>query len=107
LHFTPIATGFAFLPVAVLIGVGAGVSQRIVPRYGVRAVAVGALVIAAAGLALMVRISVHGTYLGTLLPAFVLLSAPLGLVFVPATLIGVSSVHGDDSGLASGLFNAA
>jgi len=26
---------------------------------------------------------------------------------VPATLIGVSSVHGDDAGLASGLFNTA
>ena len=41
LHFTPIATGFAFLPVAVLIGVAAGISQRIVPRFGIRAVAIG------------------------------------------------------------------
>ena len=31
----------------------------------------------------------------------------LGLAFVPATLIGVSSVQGEDSGLASGLFNTA
>ncbi len=107
LHFTPIATGFAFLPVAVLIGAAAGVSQRIVPRFGVRAVAIGGMAIAAAGLALMVRVSVHGTYAGTLLPAFVLLAVGLGLAFVPATLIGVSSVHGDDAGLASGLFNTA
>ena len=107
LHFTPIATGFAFLPVALLIGVAAGISQRIVPRYGVRAVAVAGMAIAAGGLALMVRVSVHGTYLGTLLPAFVLLAVGLGLSFVPATLIGVSSVHGDDAGLASGLFNTA
>ncbi len=107
LHFTPIATGFAFLPVALLIGVAAGISQRIVPRYGVRAVAVTGMAIAAAGLALMVRVSVHGTYVGTLLPAFVLLAIGLGLSFVPATLIGVSSVHGDDAGLASGLFNTA
>jgi EmrB/QacA subfamily drug resistance transporter len=107
LHFTPIATGFAFLPVAVLIGAAAGISQRIVPRFGVRAVAIAGMAIAAGGLALMVRVSVHGTYLGTLLPAFVLLAVGLGLAFVPATLIGVSSVHGDDAGLASGLFNTA
>ena len=107
LHFKPIPTGFAFLPVAVLIGAAAGVSQRIVPRYGVRAVAVVGMAIAAAGLALMVRVSVHGTYAGTLLPSFVLLAVGLGLAFVPATLIGVSSVHGDDAGLASGLFNTA
>jgi EmrB/QacA subfamily drug resistance transporter len=107
LHFKPIATGFAFLPVAVLIGAAAGVSQRIVPRFGVRTVAIAGVAIAAAGLALMVRISVHGTYAGTLLPAFVLLAVGLGLTFVPATLIGVSSVHGDDAGVASGLFNSA
>jgi predicted MFS family arabinose efflux permease len=65
------------------------------------------MAIAAAGLALMVRVSVHGTYAGTLLPSFVLLAVGLGLAFVPATLIGVSSVHGDDAGLASGLFNTA
>jgi EmrB/QacA subfamily drug resistance transporter len=107
LHFTPIATGFAFLPVAVLIGVAAGISQRIVPRFGIRAVAVAGMAIAAGGLALMVRVSVNGTYAGTLLPAFILLAVGLGLAFVPATLIGVSSVHGDDAGLASGLFNTA
>jgi EmrB/QacA subfamily drug resistance transporter len=107
LRFSPIATGFAFLPVAVLIGAAAGVSQRIVPRFGVRAVAVTGMTIAAAGLALMVRVSVHGTYAGTMLPALILLAVGLGLAFVPATLIGVSSVHGDDAGLASGLFNTA
>ena len=107
LHFSPIATGFAFLPVAILIGVAAGVSQRIMPRFGVRTVAIAGMAIAAGGLALMVRVSVHGTYLGTVLPAYVLLAVGLGLAFVPATLIGVSSVHGDDSGLASGLFNTA
>jgi len=107
LHYSPIATGFAFLPVAVLIGVAAGISERIVPRFGVRAVATTGMAIAAGGLALMVRVSVNGTYLGTVLPAYVLLAVGLGLAFVPATLIGVSSVHGDDSGLASGLFNTA
>ena len=56
LHFNPIETGFAFLPVAVLIGVAAGISQRIVPRFGIRAVAIGGVTIGAAGLALMVRV---------------------------------------------------
>jgi EmrB/QacA subfamily drug resistance transporter len=107
LHFSPIAAGFAFLPVAVLIGVAAGISERIVPRFGVRSVAIAGMAIAAGGLALLVRVSVHGTYAGTVLPAYVLLAIGLGLAFVPATLIAVSSVHGDDAGLASGLFNTA
>jgi EmrB/QacA subfamily drug resistance transporter len=107
LRFSPIATGLGFLPVALLIGVAAGISERIVPRFGTRGVAIAGMAIAAGGLALMVRVSIHGTYLGTVLPAYILLAFGLGLAFVPATLIGVSSVHGADSGLASGLFNTA
>jgi hypothetical protein len=49
----------------------------------------------------------HSTYAGTLLPSFVLLSVGLGLAFVPATLISVSSVAAEDAGLSSGLFNTA
>ena len=107
LHFRPITTGLAFLPVALLIGVAAGISQRIVPRFGIRSVAIAGVTIGAGGLALMVRASVHSTYAGTLLPSFVLLAVGLGLAFVPLTLIAVSSVGGEDAGLASGLFNTA
>ena len=107
LHYSPIGAGLAFLPMALLIGVGAGAAQKLIPRFGIRAVAIGGMALAAAGLALMVRVSVHGTYVGTLLPSFVLLAIGLGIAFVPATLIGVSSVSGEDSGLASGLFNTA
>jgi predicted MFS family arabinose efflux permease len=107
LHYSPIGAGFAFLPVAVLIGAGAGAAQRLIPRFGIRAVAIGGMILAAAGLALMVRVGIHSTYVGTLLPSFVLLALGLGIAFVPVTLIGVSSVEGADSGLASGLFNTA
>jgi EmrB/QacA subfamily drug resistance transporter len=107
LHYSPIGAGFAFLPVAVLIGAGAGAAQRLIPRFGIRSVAIGGMILAAAGLALMVRVGIHSTYVGTLLPSFVLLALGLGIAFVPVTLIGVSSVEGADSGLASGLFNTA
>jgi EmrB/QacA subfamily drug resistance transporter len=107
LNFKPIATGFAFLPVAVLIGVGAGISQRIVPRFGIRAVTITGVTIGVVGLALMARVTVESTYAGTLLPSFVLLAFGLGLAFVPVTLIAVSSVGPEDAGLSSGLFNTA
>jgi predicted MFS family arabinose efflux permease len=107
LRYSPISTGLAFLPVALLIGVGAGISQRIVPRFGIRVVAIGGVTVGAVGLALMARVGLHSTYAGTLLPAYVLLALGLGFAFVPATLIGVSSVGAEDAGLASGLFNTA
>jgi EmrB/QacA subfamily drug resistance transporter len=107
LHYSPIEAGLAFLPVAVLIAVGAGLAQALIPRLGIRAVAVGGLVLAAAGLLLMLRVSVSSTYAGTLLPSFAVLALGLGIAFVPATLISVSSVGSDDAGLASGLLNTA
>jgi MFS family permease len=107
LHFKPIPTGFAFLPVAVLIGVAAGISQRIVPRFGIRAVTITGVTIAVVGLALMARVTIDSTYADTLLPSFVLLAFGLGLAFVPVTLISVSSVGPEDAGLSSGLFNTA
>jgi EmrB/QacA subfamily drug resistance transporter len=107
LHFTPIGAGLAFLPVAVLIAVGAGLAQGLIPRLGIRPVAIAGIVIAAAGLLLMLRVNVDSTYAGTLLPSFIALAVGMGIAFVPATMISVNSVGADDQGLASGLLNTS
>ena len=107
LHFEPIETGFAFLPVAVLIGVAAGISQRIVPRFGIRAVAIGGVTVGAAGLALMARAGVHSTYAGN---AAAVVRAARGR---PRLRVRAGDAdrrlerRREDAGLASGLFNTA
>ena len=47
LGFKPIKAGFAFLPVAVFIGVGAGTAQVLVKKLGVRANTLFGMIIAA------------------------------------------------------------
>ena len=59
------------------------------------------------GMLLFVRITVHGTYLGQLLPAIAVTSIGMGLTFVPITLLATTNVAGEDAGLASGLFNTS
>ncbi len=107
LGYSPLKAGFAFLPVSLGIIVGAGLSQGLIGRLGVRNISVLGLVIATAGMLVLTGVPVHGHYVANLLSGLVPLSIGLGLVFVPVTLLGTSGVSDDDSGLASGLFNSA
>jgi len=107
LGYSALKAGFAFLPVSLGIIVGAGISQTVIPKFGLRNVAVVGLGIAVAGLLWLTRLPVHGHYASDLLAGLLPLSIGLGLVFVPITLLGTSGVSNDDSGLASGLFNSA
>jgi EmrB/QacA subfamily drug resistance transporter len=107
LGFTPIKAGFAFLPVAFGIGIGAGTAQVLVKKLGVRANAVAGMVVAAAGLFYLSRVPVDGSYASDLLPGLLLMSFGMGNTFVPITLIATTNVDAHDAGLASGLFNTS
>jgi EmrB/QacA subfamily drug resistance transporter len=107
LGYSALRAGLAFLPVTAGIVIGAGLSQRLIPRVGVRAVGLVGMSIAATGLILLSRIPVAGTYLGDLLPGLMVMAIGMGLTFVPITLIATTNVEEDDAGLASGLLNTS
>jgi EmrB/QacA subfamily drug resistance transporter len=107
LGYSPLKAGLAFLPVTVGIVIGAGLAQQLIKRFGVRNVAVGGITLAAAGLAVLTQLPVHGSYLGNLLSGLLPMSIGMGLTFVPITLLATGGVPENDSGLASGLFNTA
>jgi predicted MFS family arabinose efflux permease len=107
LDYSPLKAGLAFVPITFGIGIGAGLAQQTVKRFGVRATSFVGMLIAAAGLYLMSGASVGGSYLSDVLPAIVPMSVGMGLTFVPVTLIATTNVAAEDAGLASGLFNTA
>jgi EmrB/QacA subfamily drug resistance transporter len=107
LGYSPLKAGLAFLPVTAGIVVGAGVAQQLIRRLGVRGVSVLGILLAAAGMLVLTRVPVNGSYAGNLLPGLIPMSIGMGLVFVPITLMGTSGVEREDAGLASGLFNTA
>jgi EmrB/QacA subfamily drug resistance transporter len=107
LGYSPLRAGLAFLPVTAGIALGAGVAQQLIPRFGLRNVSIGGITLAAAGLAWLTRVPVHGTYVGDLLSGLLPMSFGMGLTFVPITLLGTGGVREEDAGLASGLFNTA
>ncbi len=59
------------------------------------------------GLLLFTGVAVHGTYLGDILLASLLVAIGIGLSFVPATIAAVAGVARAEAGLASGLVNTA
>jgi EmrB/QacA subfamily drug resistance transporter len=107
LRYDPMKAGFAFLPVSLMIGVGAGFSQQMVRRVGVRAMAIAGMTIAAIGLFVLSRVPADGSYVSDLLPGLLLMAFGMGNVFVPITLIATTNVAAEDAGLASGLFNTS
>ena len=106
LGLNPLQIGFAFLPVAVTIGVlSVGLSARLTTRFGARRVLLPALILVATGLALYMRLPVRSNYFIDLLPGMFLLGVGAGLVFPSLATLAMSSATESDSGLASGLLN--
>jgi EmrB/QacA subfamily drug resistance transporter len=107
LGYDPLQAGLAFLPVSLMIGIGAGVAQQMVRKVGVRVQGIAGIAIAAVGLVLLSRVSADGSYVSDLLPGLLLMAFGMGNTFVPITLIATTNVAAEDAGLASGLFNTS
>jgi EmrB/QacA subfamily drug resistance transporter len=106
LGYDPLRIGLAFLPVAGGIGaLSLGVSARVNTRFGERPVLATALLLVLAGLVLLTRAPVAGSYLSDLLPSMVLMGVGAGLGFPALMTLAMSGATDADSGLASGLVN--
>jgi predicted MFS family arabinose efflux permease len=107
LGYSPLRAGFAFLPVTLGIIVGAVIAQQAIKLVGVRVVSVIGISVAAAGMAVLTQVPVHGHYVSNLLVGLIPLSIGMGLTFVPVTLLATAAVDQDNAGTASGLFNTS
>ncbi|MGW7050367.1 MFS transporter [Streptomyces sp. NPDC054887] len=106
LGYSPISAGLAFLPVTVMIVIGAGLSSKLLPVLGPKPFLVAGAVLSGSGMAWLTAIDPASSYLGGVLGPMLLFGFGMGLVFVTATLTAVSGVAQQDSGAASSLLNA-
>jgi EmrB/QacA subfamily drug resistance transporter len=102
-----LATGLAFLPVAVAITLGAHLGSRAIQSVGWRPVAVTGFVLAAVGAFLLTGLSPDSGVWTELVPGFALFSLGIGPAFVCATTAAMTGLPHRDTGLASGLVNTA
>ena len=106
LGYTPIQAGLAFLPVTVVIALGAGLSQRFLPRFGPKPFMLTGSALAVVGLAWQTLISSDSSYAGGVLGPMLVFGLGMGLNFVTLTVTAVSGVAQHEAGAASGLLNA-
>ena len=105
LGLTPLQAGFAFLPTAMGVVVGAGITSRIVGRTGPRLpMAVGALM-AAIGLFWLSAITPGASYPAAVLGPLAVLAIGLGQVFVSTSMTAIAGVRSDESGVVSAVLN--
>jgi EmrB/QacA subfamily drug resistance transporter len=108
LGYEPLKAGLAYLPLAGLIIVSAGMASQLVTRIGFKPILIVGMLLVAAGLIWFGQVSAPGgTYLGDILFPSMLAAVGLGFAFVPVTIAAVTGTRPDEAGLASGLINTS
>jgi EmrB/QacA subfamily drug resistance transporter len=107
LGYSPLKTGVGYLAVAGTAILTSIVAAQLVTRIGVKPVLVVGMVALTGGLVYFTQVSVHGTYVGDLLPGFLLVALGIGFSFVPISIAALAGVQPAEAGLASGLINTS
>jgi hypothetical protein len=105
LHYSPIQTGVAYLPLTGGFIISSGIASQLFGRVGTKPVIVVGALIAAAGLYWTSRIPVDGSYVADILPGMLVISLGGGGVFVGVTTAANAGVDEAKAGLAAGLLN--
>jgi EmrB/QacA subfamily drug resistance transporter len=106
LGYDALQTGLAFLPTTVVMGtLSLRYSERLITRFGARALLLPGLALVAAGLAWFARVPAEGTYAIDVLPSALLLGTGVGVAFPALATLAMSGATPSDAGLASGLVN--
>ncbi len=105
LGYSALKSGLAFLPFAAVLVVMSGIVSQLVSRTGARPLMLAGAAITTGGMYWFSHISEHSSYLNGLLGPMLLTSMGLGMLFVPLSLVALTRVGGEDSGVASSLLN--
>ena len=107
LGYSPIKTGFAFLPFSIGIIGTAGIVAQLLPRVGPKPLMVVGLGMAVIGMLLLTRIGQDTSFWTHVFPAEVLLSVGMAGVFIPASSTALLGVGSHDAGVASAVLNTS
>lgn len=107
LGYTPLKSGFAFLPFTGGIIVFAGIASQLLPKVGPKRLMVPGLIAAGIGLLMLTRITPDTSYVTHVLPSLLIMSSGMALVFIPLTSTSLHAVSHDDTGVASAMLNTS
>jgi len=106
LHYSPVKTGLAFLPMIGLLVAFSQLSQNVLaPRLGGKPVVPVGAALAAGGMIYLTRLGLTSGYAGDVLPALLLIGAGVGMVMPTAMSLATLGVAPHDQGVASAMVN--
>jgi len=105
LRFSATAAGLAFVPMAILMAFGAGISDRVASRSGTHRTVSGGMGLMGAGILSVGVLGAHATF-ADLMPGFVIIGIGGGLT-IPLTSTILKSMPADRAGVASAVFNSS
>jgi EmrB/QacA subfamily drug resistance transporter len=105
--YSPLRTGFAFLPQTLAIIAGSQVAARLMLRLGASALLVVGTLCSAGGLLWLGMVGLHTAYWTGFFVPSVMVALGLGLSFSPLAFAATRGVAPREQGLASGLVNTA
>ncbi|AXI76701.1 MFS transporter [Peterkaempfera bronchialis] len=107
LGWSALEMALGFLPAGVLVAVASTRMGAIVDRFGTSRLMVAGFAALVAGYALFLRIGVHGSYPGLVLPSMILIGVACALCIPSLNIAATSGVSDEEQGLASGLVNTS
>ncbi|KAA2262841.1 MFS transporter [Solihabitans fulvus] len=107
LGYSPLKSGFAFLPFSGGIIVTAGVVSNLLPRTGPKPLMLIGGVLATAGLLYLVTLEQDSSWLVHVLPSELMMSIGMGMIFVPLSSLALHGVSPHDAGVASAMLNTS
>ena len=106
LHYSPVLTGLAFLPMVGMIMVCANLANiALLPRLGPRPPVTLGMLLAAGGMVWLTRIGVHSGYVAAVLGPLLIVGMGFGFTTAPAMNTGTYGVAPEDAGVASATLN--
>ena len=107
LGYSPLRTGLAYVPLAVVVAVGAGIASGAAAKAPGKAILAAGLLLVAVGLILLARTPADASYPAQILPAFLVTGLGMGMSFVPLQIAAQAGVPAERAGLAAGLINTS
>ena len=107
LGYSPLKSGFAFLPFTAGVLVFAGIASQLLPKIGPKPLMIPGLFFAAIGMLLLSRITPETAYVSHVLPSLFIISSGMALVFIPISTTSLHNVGSHDAGVASAMINTS
>ena len=107
LGYSAMKTGVAYLAVAGTSIFWATLASQLVTKVGVKPVLVTGMSLLTVGLIYFTQVSPDGSYLGDLLPGFLIIAVGMAFSFVSISIAALAGIQENDAGLASGLINTS